>query len=195
MTLVDHELIRRAVKAVSRMGLRKAGLELGVSHETVRRWRVAVKAGAEEDITVSPDVRAKVEEYLGAIPARASHGYADGVRFSLAKVEAVAAELREILGDTPGGIADYAPAQIRRAAGIARSTPHADSQLERLVWAVAYIEHHTAKGTDDQVAVWRSFVDVLTEFGVYDPAAAPTIGKGQQVEEDPISEKEIPRAG
>lgn len=101
----SEDLVRQALKSVRRMGLRRAGDTLGVSHETVRRWR-AWDDGAGELPAISPETRVRLEDYLGAAPVEESPSYADGVRYAMAKMEEVLQELRELLHESGEGEAD-----------------------------------------------------------------------------------------
>lgn len=97
----DAELVRAALKSVRRMGLRAAGDALGVSHDTVRRWR-----GWDTDggplAPLSHEVRARLEDVLGARPVDESPSYADGVRYAIGRMEEVLEELRALTGASGG---------------------------------------------------------------------------------------------
>lgn len=101
----DSDLIRAALKSVRRLSLRRAGDVLGVSHDTVRRWR-AWESGTGDSVPLSLETRVRLEDYLGAAPVEDSPSYADGVMYAMAKMEGVLQELRELLRESGAGEAD-----------------------------------------------------------------------------------------
>lgn len=110
--MTDAEVVALALKSVARMGLRKAAQTLGVSHESVRRWREWDQRGAVEPMGLRTGTRYILENYLGLGPSVAATDktYSDGVREAVRRVEDTLDELRELIGPGGGGDAEVVDA-------------------------------------------------------------------------------------
>lgn len=98
----DDDLIRFALHRTRRDSLRMAEKKLGVSYDTIRRWRNAYGRAGDEDTDtpepLRPDTRARLEESLRVLEVGDVPGYAEGVEESIRIFEEAIATLRVMAG-------------------------------------------------------------------------------------------------